>query len=195
MKKIFLKCRISMFSLLDIKKRNRRSHGKRRNGNFKHKHKTVQLRAKIFMGRDFCHNYLHTSGWYKRLLSVNAYLNLRLYHSMCLKDVHSTSFKKFKSSILKCHIKSCRIRTIGMTTMKSVYFDVKRLLQDNEIHFPCEIHVGVFHNNTSGDCKHHQKKAIDLRWRLNSWTWKGQSKWESVEVLIQSILHVNNFLA
>ena len=34
----------------------------------------------------------------KRLLSVNAYLNLKLYHSMCLKDVHSYSFKKFKSS-------------------------------------------------------------------------------------------------
>ena len=30
-----------VFSLLDIKKRNRRSHGKRKNGNFKRKHKTV----------------------------------------------------------------------------------------------------------------------------------------------------------
>ena len=29
------------FSLLDIKKRNKRSHGKRLNGNFKRKHKTV----------------------------------------------------------------------------------------------------------------------------------------------------------
>ena len=29
------------FSLLDIKKRNKRSHGKRKNGNFKRKHKTV----------------------------------------------------------------------------------------------------------------------------------------------------------
>ena len=29
------------FSLLDINKRNRRSHGKRKNGNFKRKHKTV----------------------------------------------------------------------------------------------------------------------------------------------------------
>ena len=30
-----------VFSLLDIKKRNKRSHGKRKNGNFKRKHKTV----------------------------------------------------------------------------------------------------------------------------------------------------------
>ena len=29
------------FSLLDIKKRNKRSHGKRKNGNFKRKHRTV----------------------------------------------------------------------------------------------------------------------------------------------------------
>ena len=29
------------FSLLDIKKRNNRSHGKRKNGNFKRKHKTI----------------------------------------------------------------------------------------------------------------------------------------------------------
>ena len=29
------------FPLLDIKKRNKRSHGKRKNGNFKRKHKTV----------------------------------------------------------------------------------------------------------------------------------------------------------
>ena len=29
------------FSLLDIKKRNKRPHGKRKNGNFKRKHKTV----------------------------------------------------------------------------------------------------------------------------------------------------------
>ena len=42
MKEIFLKCRISMrFSLLNIKKRNKRSHGKRKNGNYKRKHKTV----------------------------------------------------------------------------------------------------------------------------------------------------------
>ena len=45
-KEIFLKCLISFFSLLDIKKknkqkRNKRSHGKRKNGNFKRKHKTV----------------------------------------------------------------------------------------------------------------------------------------------------------
>ena len=32
----------------------------------------IQLRAKIFM--QFCHNYLHTPGWYKRLLSF--YVNL-----------------------------------------------------------------------------------------------------------------------
>ena len=31
-------------SLLDIKKRNKRSHGKRKNGNFKRKHKTVLSR-------------------------------------------------------------------------------------------------------------------------------------------------------
>ena len=42
MKEIFLKCLISMcFFLLDIKKRKRRSHGKRKNGNFKREHKTV----------------------------------------------------------------------------------------------------------------------------------------------------------
>ena len=43
MKEIFLKCLILMFffSLLDIKKRNKRSHGKCKNGNFKRKHKTV----------------------------------------------------------------------------------------------------------------------------------------------------------
>ena len=42
MKEIFLKCRISIFfSLLDIKNRNKRSHGKRKNDNFKRKHKTV----------------------------------------------------------------------------------------------------------------------------------------------------------
>ena len=29
------------FSLLDIKKRNKRSHAKRKNGNFKRKHKTI----------------------------------------------------------------------------------------------------------------------------------------------------------
>ena len=29
------------FSLIDIKKRNKRSHGKRKNGNFKRKHKSV----------------------------------------------------------------------------------------------------------------------------------------------------------
>ena len=39
----FLKCQISMFffSLLDIKKRIKRSHGKRKNSNFKRKHETV----------------------------------------------------------------------------------------------------------------------------------------------------------
>ena len=43
MKEIFLKCRILMlfFFLLDIKKRNKRSHGQRKNGNFKRKHTTV----------------------------------------------------------------------------------------------------------------------------------------------------------
>ena len=41
MKEIFLKCRISMFFLLDIKKRKKPSHGKRIYGNFKRKHKTV----------------------------------------------------------------------------------------------------------------------------------------------------------
>ena len=42
MKEIFLKCRISMFfPLLDIKKRNKWFHGKRKNVNFKRKHKTV----------------------------------------------------------------------------------------------------------------------------------------------------------
>ena len=66
-------------------------------------------------------------------------------------------------SILKCHIKSFRNRTIEMTPLKCVYCDVKRLSQDSEIYIPCEIHVGVFHNDTSGDCKHYQKKAIDFR--------------------------------
>ena len=42
MKEIFLKCRISMlFFLLDIKKRNKQSDGKSKNGNFKRKHKIV----------------------------------------------------------------------------------------------------------------------------------------------------------
>ena len=42
MKEIVLKCRISMFfPLLDMKKSYKRSHGKRKNGNFKRKHKTV----------------------------------------------------------------------------------------------------------------------------------------------------------
>ena len=43
MKEIFLKCWISMvfFSLLDINKRNKQSHGKRKNRNFKREHKTV----------------------------------------------------------------------------------------------------------------------------------------------------------
>ena len=55
----------------------------------KKKKKTIQLCAKFFMGSDFCHNDLHTRGWYKRLLSVYVYLNLKLYHSKCLKDVQS----------------------------------------------------------------------------------------------------------
>ena len=42
MKEIFLKYRISMgFLLLDIKTRNKRSHSKRKDRNFKRKHKTV----------------------------------------------------------------------------------------------------------------------------------------------------------
>ena len=66
----------------------------------------------LFMGNEFCHNYLHTPDWYKRLLSVYVYLNLKLYHRMCLNSTHS--FKTFELSVLKCHIKSCRNRTIEM---------------------------------------------------------------------------------
>ena len=48
-----------VFSLLDMKKRNRRSHGKRKNGNFKRKHKTVltlsELNKLLKFGR---HNML-----------------------------------------------------------------------------------------------------------------------------------------
>ena len=48
-----------VFSLLDIKKRKRRSHGKRKNGNFKCKHKTVltlsELNKLLKFGR---HNML-----------------------------------------------------------------------------------------------------------------------------------------
>ena len=48
-----------MFSLLDIKKRKRQSHGKRKNGNFKRKHKTVltllELNKLLKFGR---HNML-----------------------------------------------------------------------------------------------------------------------------------------
>ena len=61
-------------------------------------------------------------------------------------------------SVLKCHVKSFRNRTIEMTPMKCVYCDVKRLSQDSEIHIPCEIHVGVFHHDTSGDCKTSSEK-------------------------------------
>ena len=56
------------------------------------------------------------------------------------------------------HITSCRNRTIEKTAMKVAYFDVKRLSQDSELHFPCEIYVRVFHHDTTGDCKHHQQK-------------------------------------
>ena len=56
MKEIFLRCLISMFfPLLDITKRNKRSHGKRKNGNFKRKHKTVlslfDLNILLYSGR------------------------------------------------------------------------------------------------------------------------------------------------
>ena len=73
-------------------------------------------------------------------------------------STHTVSRNLNRLSILKCHIKSCRNRTIEMTPMKSVHFDVKRTSQDSEIQLPCDIHVGVFHHDTTGDCKHHQKK-------------------------------------
>ena len=79
-----------------------------------------------------------------------------------------------------------------MTPMKSVYFDVKRLLQDSEIYFPCEINVGVFHHDTTGDCKYHQKKMPLVS--SDDWIVEHESKWESLEVLMQSILHISNFL-
>ena len=72
---------------------------------------------------------------------------------------HKVSRNLSRLSILKCHIKPCRNRTIEMTPMKGVYFDVKRLSQDSEIYFPCEIHV--FHHDAIGDYKHHQKNVID----------------------------------
>ena len=46
-----------------------------------------------------------------------------------------------------------------MTLMKSVYCEVKRLSRDRDMHIPHKIHIGVFHYDTTGDCKHQQKKA------------------------------------
>ena len=55
--------------------------------------------------------------------------------------------------------KSRRSRTIEMTPMKSVYCEVKRLSQDiGDMH---KIHIGVFHYDTTGNCKYQQKKATD----------------------------------
>ena len=66
MKEIFLKCRISMlfdaFSLLDIKKHNKRSHGKHKNGNLKRKHKTVLSLFDL--------NILLNSGRHQRLFKL-----------------------------------------------------------------------------------------------------------------------------
>ena len=58
--------------------------------------------------------------------------------------------KKLKSSIyLEMPHKSCRNRTIQMTLMKSVYYEVKRLSWDREIHIPRK-HVGMFQYDTTG---------------------------------------------
>ena len=88
------------------------------------------------------------------------FIKILKYHSNCLKDAHSYIFKKFKSSVCpEMSHKSCRNRTIKLTLMKSVYCEAKCLSRDREIHIPGKIHVGVFHNGTTGHCKHHQKKA------------------------------------
>ena len=74
MKEIFLKCLISMFfPLLDIKKRNKRSYGKRKTGNFKRKHKTVLSLFDL--------NILLNSGRHQMLsklasLSISSFRNL-----------------------------------------------------------------------------------------------------------------------
>ena len=47
-----------------------------------------------------------------------------------------------------------------MTPMKRVYCEVKRLSMDRDMHIPRKIHVGVFHYDTIGDCKHQQKKPL-----------------------------------
>ena len=76
-----------------------------------------------------------------------------------MHKLSETFFKKFKSVYPEIPHKSCRNRTIKLVQIKSVHFDVKRLSRDREIHIPRKIHVGVFHNDTTGDCKHHQKKV------------------------------------
>ena len=51
--------------------------------------------------------------------------------------------------------KSCQNRTVEMTPMKSVYCEVKRLSRNKEMRIPRKIHVGVFHYDATGVCKHH----------------------------------------
>ena len=47
-----------------------------------------------------------------------------------------------------------------MSLMKSVSHEAKRLSRDREMHIPRKLHVDFFHNDTTGGCKHRQKKAI-----------------------------------
>ena len=66
--------------------------------------------------------------------------------------------------------KSCRSRTIEKTPMKSVYCEVKRLPRDRDMH---KIHIGVFHYDTTGDCKHQQKKKplVPYDYRILAQEW------------------------
>ena len=45
-----------------------------------------------------------------------------------------------------------------MIQTESVYCEVKRLSLGRKMHIPHKIHVGVFHYDTTGGCKHHLKE-------------------------------------
>ena len=46
-----------------------------------------------------------------------------------------------------------------MTPIKSVYFEVNRLSRDRDMHIPHKMPTDVFHCDTTGHCKHQQKKT------------------------------------
>ena len=115
MKEIFLKCRISMlFSLLDVKKRNKRSHSKRKNGNFKRKHKTVLSLFDL--------NILLNSGRHQMLfklasLSVSSlrkldYVANKLYDRK--HDLYVLFVLRFYGPVNP--VGSCRARSVYLTT-------------------------------------------------------------------------------